>query len=173
MHLYVFKKCKLRDNSFAMELKELRKSKKLTQAQAAKSLGVSLRSYKDYENDEKKKRTFKYEYLVETLNSLYYIGEEHGILEMSDLKKIVSNVLSNYNVNFCYLFGSYARGEATDASDVDLIIDTEVTGLAFYGLVEDLRTALHKKVDLLKLNQLDGNETLLRNVMKEGIKIYG
>ncbi len=173
MHFYVFKKCKMRDNSFAMELKELRISKKLTQAQAAKSLGVSLRSYKDYENDEKKKRTFKYEYLVKTLNAFYCIDEEHGILELSDLRKIVSNVLSNYGVNFCYLFGSYARGEATDASDVDLIIDTEITGLAFYGLIEDLRTSLHKKVDLLKLNQLDGNETLLRNVMKEGIKIYG
>ena len=134
---------------------------------------MSFRSYKDYENDEKKKGTFKYEYLVKTLNAFYCIGEERGILELSDLRKIVSNVLSNYGVNFCYLFGSYARGEATDASDVDLIIDTEITGLAFYGLVEDLRTNLHKKVDLLKLNQLDGNETLLRNVMKEGIKIYG
>ena len=161
------------DNSFVMELKELRKSKKLTQAQAAKTLGVSLRSYKDYENDEKKKGTFKYEYLVKTLNALYCISEEHGILELSDLKKTVSDVLANYDVNFCYLFGSYAKGKATDKSDVDLIIDTAITGLAFYGLVEDLRTALHKKVDLLKINQLDENQALLRNVMKEGIKIYG
>ena len=161
------------DNLFAMELKELRKSKKLTQMAAAKALGVSLRSYKDYENDEKKKGTFKYEYLVKTLNALYYIGEEHGILELSDLKNVVSNVLAKYDVNFCYLFGSYAKGKAKETSDVDLIIDTEITGLTFYGLAEDLRTALHKKVDLLKINQLDGNQALLRNVMKEGIKIYG
>lgn len=94
-------------------------------------------------------------------------------MEISDLKRIVSGVLDKYDVYFCYLFGSYAKGKAKGISYVDLIIDTEITGLAFFGLVEDLRTSLHKKIDLLKINQLDGNQTLLRNVMKEGIKIYG
>ncbi len=31
------------------------------------------------------------------------------------------------------------------------------TGLKFYGLVEDIRTALHKKVDVLDINQLKDN----------------
>ena len=161
------------DNLFVMDLKEIRKSKNLTQPQAAKMLGVSLRSYKDYENNEKKRGTFKYEYLEKTLMNLYYIDEEHGVLKVEEIKQTVGSVLKNYEVDFCYLFGSYAKGKATDTSDVDLLVDTDVTGLAFYGLVEDLRNALHKKVDLLRINQLDGNQALLRDVMKNGIKIFG
>ena len=161
------------DNLFAMDLKEIRKSKNLTQPQAAKMLGVSLRSYKDYENNEKKRGTFKYEYLEKTLMNLYYIDEEHGVLKVEEIKQTVGSVLKNYEVDFCYLFGSYAKGKATDTSDVDLLVDTDVTGLAFYGLVEDLRNALHKKIDLLRINQLDGNQDLLRDVLKDGMKIYG
>ena len=156
-----------------MELKELRKSKNLTQPEAAKMLGVSLRSYKDYENDEKKRGTFKYEYLEKTLMNLYCIDEEHGVLKVEEIKQTVGNVFKNYDVNFCYLFGSYAKGKATGESDVDLLVDTSVTGLAFYGLVEDLRNALCKKVDLLRINQLDGNQDLLRDVLKDGMRIYG
>ena len=36
-------------------LKQLRIEKKMTQKQAAEALGISLRSYKAYENDEDKK----------------------------------------------------------------------------------------------------------------------
>ena len=45
------------------ELKSLRIERKLTQNQAADILGVSLRSYKSYENDEKKADSIKYKYL--------------------------------------------------------------------------------------------------------------
>ena len=40
-------------------------------------------------------------------------------------------------------------------------------------MTERLRESLHKKVDLLDLKQLSNNENLLREVLKEGIKIYG
>ena len=58
-------------------------------------------------------------------------------------------------------------------SDIDLLIDTEVTGLDFFGLIEELRQSLHKKIDLLKINQLDNNQELLKEILKDGIKIYG
>jgi predicted nucleotidyltransferase len=78
-----------------------------------------------------------------------------------------------YHVEFCYLFGSYAKGKATEKSDVDLLVSTETTGLTFFEMTERLRESLHKKVDLLDLKQLINNENLLREVLKEGIKIYG
>ena len=40
-------------------------------------------------------------------------------------------------------------------------------------MTERLRESLHKKVDLLDLKQLSNNENLLREVLKEGMKIYG
>ena len=77
------------------------------------------------------------------------------------------------NVSKAYLFGSYAKGYANDLSDVDLCISTSLKGLEFIGLIEELRTVLHKKIDLLRLSDLMNNEELLQEIMKDGIKIYG
>ena len=65
------------------------------------------------------------------------------------------------------------KNKAKPSSDIDLLIDTKVTGLDYFGLIEELRQALHKKIDLLNINQLDNNQDLLREIMKDGIKIYG
>lgn len=62
---------------------------------------------------------------------------------------------------------------ATEASDVDLLISTNVRGLKFCGLVEEIRSALHKKVDVLDLNQLRDNFELTKEILRDGIKIYG
>ena len=67
------------------------------------------------------------------------------------------NVFQKYDVDFCYLFGSYAKSKAKPTSDVDLLISANVKGLKFYGLVEEIREALHKKVDVLEINQLKYN----------------
>ena len=71
------------------------------------------------------------------------------------------------------LFGSYAKGTAKETSDVDLIVSNELRGLKFFGMVEDLRENLHKKVDVLDVGQLENNLKLLNEVLMDGIKIYG
>lgn len=154
-------------------LKELRVEKKLTQQQVADLVGISLRSYKSYENDEEKCDTIKYHYIVEELKKINFIDEEHGILTIEDITKKCSKVLEQYDVNFCYLFGSYAKGKATPVSDVDLLISANVMGLKFYGLVEEIRSALRKRVDVLDINQLKDNIELTGEIFKDGIKIYG
>ena len=57
------------------DLKNLRIEKKLTQQQVADLIGISLRSYKSYENDEKKIGTLKYNYIVENLMKVNPIDE--------------------------------------------------------------------------------------------------
>ena len=156
-----------------VDLKELRIEKKMTQQQVADLVGISLRSYKSYENDEEKQNTIKYNYIVEQLSKLNQIDEETGILELEDIVRKCSKIFERYEVSFCYLFGSYAKGKATPVSDVDLLISANVKGLKFYGLVEEIRTALHKKVDVLDMNQLKDNIELTEEIFKDGIKIYG
>ena len=131
-----------------INLKELRNEKKLTQQQVADLIGISLRSYKSYENDEEKQDTIKYNYIIEQLSKINYIDEENGILEIEDIARKCSKVLEKYDVNFCYLFGTYAKGKATPTSDVDLLLSANVNGLRFYGLVEEIRTApvLHNNI---------------------------
>lgn len=154
-------------------LKQLRKSKGMTQNQAAQEVGISLRSYKSYENDPEKQDTLKYRYIVEKLYKINMIDEEHGILDREDITLKCSEVLKKYDVDFCYLFGSYAKNRAKPNSDVDLLICCNVHGLKFYGLVEEIRNALNKKVDVLKFDQLKDNLELTKEVLKDGIKIYG
>ena len=155
------------------ELKALRIEKKLTQQQVADLVGISLRSYKTYENEPEKANTIKYNYIFNILNQTNVIDEEHGILEMDDIIEKCSKVFRNHDVNYCYLFGSYAKGKATPVSDVDLLISSNIKGLKFYGLVEEIRTILHKKVDVLDINQLKDNIDLVNEILKDGVKIYG
>ena len=156
-----------------VNLKELRIEKKMTQQEVADLVGISLRSYKSYENEEEKQGTIKYNYIVEQLSKINQIDEETGILELEDIVRKCSKVFERYEVNFCYLFGSYAKRKATPLSDVDLLISANVKGLKFYGLVEEIRTELHKKVDILDMNQLKENIQLTEKILKDGIKIYG
>lgn len=155
------------------KLKDLRAEKKLTQQQVADLVGISLRSYKSYENDEKKVGTLKYNYMIQKLEEINPIDEEHGIIDVEYIKQKCEEVFEKYDVNFCYLFGSYAKEKAKPTSDVDLLISVNVKGLKFYGLVEEIRTALHKKVDVLDINQLKDNLELIQEILKDGIKIYG
>lgn len=156
-----------------IDLKSLRIEKKMTQQQAADLVGMSLRSYKSYENEPVKKNTIKYNYIVELLGKTNIIDEEHGVLEVDDIIKKCTAVFEMNQVNYCYLFGSYAKGKATPVSDVDLLISTNIKGLKFYGLVEELRNTLHKKVDVLDVNQLKDNVALMEEILKDGVKIYG
>lgn len=155
------------------ELKQLRISKNLTQQMAAERMGISLRSYVSYENDKDKTNSIKYKFMLKELENINLIDEEHGILSIDDITKACQKVFAEYKVDYCILFGSYAKGKATEASDIDLLISTEITGLKFFGLAEQLREELHKKVDLLDRRQLANNAELLDDVLKEGIRIYG
>ena len=156
-----------------MTLKELRIEKGLTQNQCANFLGIPLRTYSRYENDENKKNCIKYQFMMDKLSEYGFIDEEHGVLTLEQIKNTCVNVFKNYEVDFCYLFGSYSKCKANEKSDVDLLISTNVTGIKFFGLVEELRENLKKKVDLIDIHQLNNNETLIKEILKDGIRIYG
>ena len=94
------------------KLKKIRVEKKLTQQQVADLVGISLRSYKSYENDEKKFETLKYNYIMQKLAAINPIDEEHGIIDVEYIKQKCEEVFEKYDVNFCYLFGSYAKDKA-------------------------------------------------------------
>ena len=157
------------------KLKEMRTENNLTQKQVSELVKMPLRTYIRYENEDKYIGSLKYEKLLDILEEKFQITEEKGILNIDNIKSIVTSVLSKYGdeVSFCYLFGSYAKGKQTEISDIDLCISGNVTGLAVFGLVEKLRVGLKKKIDLLRLSEIHNNEELLKEIMRDGIKIYG
>ncbi|MCI2111439.1 MAG: nucleotidyltransferase domain-containing protein [Bacilli bacterium] len=155
-----------------MELYEIRKKNGISQLEAAKILHVSRRSYQSYELRQGANRD-KYDYLCERLEKAFLIDEEHGILTVNDIRKRVLAVLAGYEYRSVYLFGSYSKGKAGPKSDVDLLIDTDVTGIDFFGLAEDLREKLGKKVDLLNLDQFVKNKELMSEVLHDGVRLDG
>lgn len=144
----------------------------MTQKEASAIVGVSLRSYKDYENEESKVGTLKYNYMLQLLEKYIELDEEHGVLTIEDIKSGCRSVLEQYEVKYCILFGSYSKGVATELSDVDLLISTEITGISFFGIAERLRKVLRKKIDLLEVRQLSNNQQLLDDILRDGIKVY-
>jgi predicted nucleotidyltransferase/DNA-binding XRE family transcriptional regulator len=156
-----------------MSLRELRESKSLSQKEAARLLKMPVRTYRNYENQPDKSASLKYDYLLQELEKICLVDETHGILSLSLIKTTCQPIFKKYNTNFAYLFGSYAKGKATPVSDVDFLVDTPTTGLAFFGMAEELREALKKKVDLLDINQLKENIELTKEILGTGLKIYG
>ena len=157
-----------------MTLKELRTSYNITQVEASNYLNIPLRTYKRYEQIDDDSN-LKYQKMKELLIEKYEITENKGILKIEQIVSIVQNTLDEYKdkINFCYLFGSYAKGYAKDNSDVDLCIDTTLTGLSFVGLIEKLHQNLKKNVDVLRFKDLSDNIPLINEIMKDGVKIYG
>lgn len=64
------------------------------------------------------------------------------------------------------------KNKQKENSDIDLLVSGNIQGLKFYDLVERLREDLHKKVDLLDIKQLNNNQDLLNEVLKDEIRIY-
>lgn len=156
-----------------MSIRDLRKSLNLTQKEASQLLKIPLRTYLNYENDEQKIGSIKYLYIKEKLEEYGLIDEEHGILSLEKIKEIAKKVFRDYDVEYCYLFGSYAKHTAIETSDVDLLISTSVSGLPFYGLIEKLMEELHKKVEVITVSSLKDNSQLIGEILKDGIKIFG
>ena len=80
-----------------------------------------------------------------------------GVYQFQDLKLILAPIFRHHGVQKAFLFGYYARGEATESSDVDLKIDggaiKSMFGLG--ALYEDLTAALKKPVDLVTTSALE------------------
>ena len=154
-------------------LKKVRKKTGLTQIEAAKLIGVSRRTYQTYE--EKGNINRVYDDLLTRLEEMGINEKGPALLNVKYIKMMTSPIFAKYpQVKCAYLFGSYARNEATVKSDVDiLIVASELSGLTFAGLHFDLRTALNKDVDLVNHTTLLNSEKMLRDILVQGVKIYG
>lgn len=157
----------------AKSLKEIRIGASLTQPEAAKIVGIPFRTYCRYEDDAHYVGTFKYKQMVSILLEKTKVDEEHGILSLDSISEAVGTVLKGSSVMTCYLFGSYAKGKARPDSDIDLLITGAPDDVGFYEVLGKLEKSLHKKVDLLRIESAVKNVSLMNEILKDGIKIYG
>lgn len=87
---------------------------------------------------------------------LYFGGDI--MYKIEEITEKIKPIARNYKIEKVYLFGSYARGEAAEESDIDLIVDAEnLKGLKFFGFYDDLSEAFQRKVDLITQAQIERN----------------
>lgn len=111
---------------------------------------------------------------------LNYLDVKYGdlmkknILKKEEIqKKIRQNIdelKTKYPVSHFYLFGSYARDEQTEASDIDIMVELEKPiGFKFVHLALDLEVLLKKKVDLVSIDGIE--EKKMRYIREDMIDV--
>ena len=76
------------------------------------------------------------------------------------------------NVRRAVLFGSYGKGSATPESDVDILVDSGLKGLSFFGLLEDVCQSLDRPVDLIDTQDVIPGSAIDLEIQRTGMVIY-
>ena len=93
------------------------------------------------------------------------------IYTLDEIKSIAAPIARQYGVAAMYLFGSYARGDMTNGSDIDLRIDKgSIRGFQLAGLLLDLEDSLGVPVDLVPTTSLDPR--FLDSIRKDEVLLY-
>lgn len=71
--------------------------------------------------------------------------------DIAMIKKTITPIARSYGVKRIYLFGSYAKGNATEDSDIDLLIEKgkPMSLLKLSGLRQNVQEALDISVDVV------------------------
>ena len=95
------------------------------------------------------------------------------MLTKSDIENAIRTLLVLYNAEYALLFGSYARGEETPDSDVDVVVfgGKNFKKSNIFAFSEDLREMIGKNVDAFEICEVDTGTTFYENLIREGVKI--
>ena len=107
------------------------------------------------------------------------IGENDAVPSIDSLRLMIQPIIRKYGIRKATLFGSYARGEATEESDVDFLIecDSILNMNGYLALVENFRSATGKNVDIVMADALQSDNTraaqrLKQHIEKDQVVIY-
>jgi uncharacterized protein len=100
------------------------------------------------------------------------------MLTTEQIQKVVTDYFKDKPVAKVYLFGSYARGEADEASDVDLLVDLDSDkkiGFQFFDWYQDLGVLLGHKTDVIAnatKPEHTSNWRLIERINQQKVLIY-
>ena len=156
-------------------LKQIRNNLGLSQKEVSSYLGIPLRTIQNWEEGTRVPNEFTLNMVIEKLlekNQEQTFSKEEGVYSFSLLKKKISELAVKYNISKVILFGSYAKGYAKPTSDIDLVITTDITGLAFFGMLDDFVTTLNKDVDLIREKDILMGSLVDKEIKQTGVIIY-
>jgi len=90
---------------------------------------------------------------------------------IDEIKTISVPVAQKYGVKKLALFGSYARGEQKEQSDIDFLIDKgKIQGWEFFGFINALEDNLGVHVDVMTYDSL--RESLVADSINDEVVLY-
>ncbi len=95
------------------------------------------------------------------------------VYSIAQIKSMVKPIAKRYHIESIYLFGSYARGEATSDSDLDFLVfgGTNFKPTSIFALAEDLRNAFKKSVDVFEIQEINTDSSFYDTIMKERLNV--
>ena len=95
------------------------------------------------------------------------------MLTRLDIENAIRTLLVKYNAEYALLFGSYARGEETPDSDIDVIVygGKNFKKSNIFAFSEELSEMIGKDVDAFEMCEVNVGTPFYENIIKEGIKI--
>jgi predicted nucleotidyltransferase len=100
---------------------------------------------------------------------------ERKLYSVSEIKDVVCGIAINYPINKVTLFGSYAKGEAREGSDIDLLIDSggALRGLQFFGVVGDIADKFEPtEVDVIEAREVIKGSRVDAEIAAAGVVLY-
>ena len=96
------------------------------------------------------------------------------MISTTDISTAVSRVLTQYDVSEAYLFGSFARGEQTPNSDIDLrlVCGNAMTFGTLYELSHELERELGRKVEIVTNPPEHMRPAFRKSIKQEEIRLY-
>jgi len=96
------------------------------------------------------------------------------VYTLDEIKNILARILINEPVYRVVLFGSHAKENADEKSDLDFVIDTNETlkGFQFFGLVDKIEDTFEKPVDAFEKAQIKKNSKIDKEIEKTGVVVY-
>ncbi|MCL1858657.1 MAG: nucleotidyltransferase domain-containing protein [Oscillospiraceae bacterium] len=96
------------------------------------------------------------------------------MLSIEEIKSYIIPVVEKYPVEKVILYGSYARGDASDTSDIDLVVESggKMRNSKIFTLGGDLLDVLPVRVDVYDILEIANPSAMYENIQKEGVIIY-
>lgn len=95
------------------------------------------------------------------------------MLTRFEVENFIKILLDRYNAEYALLFGSYARGEETIDSDIDVVVygGKNFKKSNIFAFAEELRKMTGKSVDAFEICEVNKGTLFYENMLREGIKI--
>ena len=95
------------------------------------------------------------------------------IYSLAELSELIKPILKKYKAEQAFLFGSYARQEATPGSDIDLYV---IGGNAFdptdiFCIADELYKKAGKNVDVYEKQEIKAGSPLHKTILQERVLI--